>query len=72
MGAYPGHYRNMSWYRHHDKFLILNVGLLSKSRALVLCVAAVLHLLFSIDLGGERVGQTVSDEAVTAAIDLVK
>ena len=38
----------------------------------MLRVAAMLHLLFSIDQGGESVGQTVTDEAVTAAIDLVK
>ena len=38
----------------------------------MLRVATVLHLLFSIDQGGESVGQTVTDEAVTAAIDLVK
>jgi hypothetical protein len=35
-------------------------------------MAAVLHLLFSIGQGGESVDQTVTDEAVTAAIDLVK
>ena len=39
---------------------------------MVLRVAAVLHLLFSIDEGGDSVAQIVIDDAVTAAIDLVK
>ena len=46
--------------------------MLSKSRGQVLRVAAVLHMLFSIDNDNYEVKEEVSQDAIKAAINLIK
>ena len=46
--------------------------MLSKSRGQVLRVAAVLHTLFSVDSENSDIDDTISDEAMKAAVDFVR
>lgn len=57
-------------HRNLSKTTYFCLGMLSKSRGQVLRIATILHMLFSIEQGS--LCPEVSDEAVGAAIDLVK
>jgi len=47
-------------------------GMLSKSRGQVLRVAAVIHMMFSIDNANYEVEEVVTEKSVKAAINLVQ
>ena len=52
-------------------YYVVCLGMLSKSRGQILCIAAVLHVLFHLDTP-HNIPTNIADNAVTAAIDFVE
>ena len=52
--------------------LLVTSGMLSKSRGHVLRLAAVLHMLFSIESPDENLDEEISEEAIKAAVNIVQ
>ncbi len=71
----PVHVCSLMVYSHIVKYMyvhvLLNAGMLSKSRGQVLRLSPVLHLLFNYNKEGE-IPDVISEAAIKAAINFVK